>query len=294
VRTPPSLSSGQPAPVDGPEAAARLAAALASVGGALPYLRATVGPPAAVLAPGAIVADGDWLNCDELLADAAWLEATIRSAGRRLGAPSGAVAASLFVCCALMGGVAPGSETGAMAVSLSNGRPTAMAYRRPAALLLEDAGTGTGTSAGTRTASPARFVGSVHVTAAIGFIVERAIEGHLRALVDTVCARTRVGRRVLWGNVAAMAAVAFGTVEGLLGPEVKALGEHFFVVAPQELHGQGNFVSVEHEGRSGWFWERRNCCLNDRLPEHIRCRGCSLIPRRGRLAQYLAALDAGP
>jgi hypothetical protein len=265
------------------------------VADALPYLRALAGPPALVLSPGAQVEEGGWLNCEELLGDEAWLEATIRGTGRYLGTSSGAVTASLFVlgysyrvltlalACLLMGGALPDSRAGAMAVSLSNGRATLVAYRRPEVVLLDD-------EEDDGAPGPAGYVGNALVTTAIGAMVEGAVEGHLRLLVDAVRSRFQIGRRLLWGNVAASAAFAFQAMEGLLGDRVKPLGEHFFLVAPQELQAQGAFVSLAQDGRRAWYWERTNCCLNDRLPEHIRCNNCSLVPVEQRRAQYLASV----
>ena len=277
--------------IDGPEAESRVASALSAVAGALPYLQAAQGPPTA-LAQGAEVTDGDWLCCDELLADDAWLEATMLSAGRRLGTAEAPVAASLFVlgysyrvlalaiACLLVGGAAPGSRPEAMAVALSKGYPSLIAYRRPKALVLADGGM----------PAMAAFEDETAVTQALGFVLAEAVEAHMRPLVEAACARVRVGRRLLWGNVAASAAVAFSTMEALQGEWVKALGEGFFAMAPAELQGQGSFLTLEYAGRRGWYWERRNCCLNDRLPEHVRCRDCSLTPTAERRARYWADL----
>jgi ferric iron reductase protein FhuF len=281
--------------VEGPRAQAHLARALGQVADALPYLCALVGPPGVVLSPGAQVEEGGWLKCEELLGDEAWLEATIRSTGRCLGTSSGAVAASLFVlgysyrvltlalACLLMGGALPQSRPEAMAVSLSKGRATVVAYRRAEVLLLDD-------EEDDGPLGPSGYVGNALITDAIDAMVEEAVEGHLRLLVGAVRSRIRIGRRLLWGNVAASAAFAFQAMEGLLGDRVKPLGEHFFLVAPQELQGQGAFVSLAQGGRRAWHWERTNCCLNDHLPEHIRCNNCSLVPVEERRARYLASV----
>jgi ferric iron reductase protein FhuF len=287
---PGGTSSAGPSPARpfsvGEAADARLAGALARVGQELPYLSALPGPPPSVLAPGTPPADREWWNCDELLADPGWLATVVKEAGRRLGARTGAVAASLFVqgyayrvltlavCCLLMGGVLPASGPAELAMALSNGRPAFVAYRAPKALtvsepVLEGAG------------------------ALLATLVEDAVEGHMRLLVAATLSRFRVGRRLLWGDVAASAAVAFRTTEGLLGPAVKPLGERFFSLVPAEMKGQGKFFTLEHAGRSVWYWERRNCCLHYRLPSGARCADCSLTPAGERLAYYRAALEAG-
>ncbi|HUC13974.1 MAG TPA: IucA/IucC family C-terminal-domain containing protein [Acidimicrobiales bacterium] len=278
--------------LDGLEAETRLVDALDRVGSALSYLRAAVGPVAVSASPGTLAGDGRWMKCEELLAHPDWLEATVRSSGGRLGTGSGAVAASLFVLgysyrvvalavsCMLMGGAIPSSDPEALAVAMSSGRPSLVTYREPRALAL----------AARRTPGPATFADRALVGEALAFIVADAVDGHLRLLVDAVCSRIRVGLRLLWGNVAASSAVAFQTMEGALGEWVKPIGERFFEIAPRELQGQGNFLSLEQAGRRGWYWERRNCCLNDRLPKGVRCGDCSLTPPDQRRAAYLAGL----
>jgi ferric iron reductase protein FhuF len=272
--------------LEGEEARARLAGALARVNEPLGYLRALAGPPPSVLRPGAVPQDGQWWRCDELVSDRSWFASTVRATGERLSAPSDTVAASLFVqgyayrvltlavCCLLMGGVLPASGPAEVAMALSRGRPGFVAYREPKVLVVPDP-----------VLEKANW--------ALAALVEDAVEGHMRPIVGTTLSCFRVGSRLLWGNVAASAAVAFRTVEGLLGPEVKPLGERFFSLAPVEMKRQGNFLSIEHEGQSGWFWERRNCCLYERLPGHTRCSDCSLTPADERRANYKAALEAG-
>ncbi len=278
--------------LDGLEAQRRVVDALDRVGGTLSYLRAAVGPVAGAARPGTLAEDGRWMKCDELLAHPDWLEATVRRSGGRLGTGSAAVAGSLFVLgysyrvvtlavsCMLMGGVIPSSGPRAFAIAMSGGRPSLVTYREPRALVL----------AGGRTPGPATFAHRELVGEALAFIIRDAVDGHLRLLVDAVCARIRVGRRLLWGNVASSSSVAFRTMEGALGEWVRPIGERFFEIVPSELRGQGNFLSLEHAGRSGWYWERRNCCLNDRLPKGIRCGDCSLTPPDQRRAAYLAGL----
>jgi ferric iron reductase protein FhuF len=272
----------------GPEAEERLAAALAAVADVLPYLRGTAGPPADVLRPGEEVEDGRWFHCDELLDQREWLAATVRMMGQRLSAPGLAVAASIFVqdyayrvltmglSCMFLSGVLPTSGPGEMAMAMSNGRPAFVNYRTPKVITFGEWRSGPGSAA-----------------RAVQTYMEDAIEGHMRPLVAATRACARVGGRLLWGNVASSAAVAFRTMEGLLGPEVKRLGEQFFSIVPVELKGLGHFATVEHAGRSTWYWERRNCCLYDRLPDKVRCTDCSKTSTEERRASYRAALEHG-
>jgi ferric iron reductase protein FhuF len=124
----------------------------------------------------------------------------------------------------------------------------------------------------------------------LGFLVEKAVPGHLSGLAQALQAERQVGWRLLWGNVAASAAVAFTTMEGLLGPWVKEVAGRFFDMAPLLLQGHGSFLSLEAAGRQGWYWERTSCCLNDHLPRGARCRDCSLTPALQRRESYLAEL----
>ena len=112
------------------------------------------------------------------------------------------------------------------------------------------------------------------------------------ALVDAVSTGLGVpiGRRLLWGNIAASAATAFRTMAGCLGSFVEPLGRLFFDLAPPELQGLGSFYLVEIGDRRGWFWERSNCCLIDRLPGGVRCADCSLTPADVRRQAYRDSL----
>jgi hypothetical protein len=161
-----------------------------------------------------------------------------------------------------------------MAMALSGGRPALVAYRVPRVVV----------DGGWRPGNGGRAKKVLEAFTA------DAVEGHMRPLVLATLSCTRVGKRLLWGNVAASAAVAFRTLEGLLGSELKPLGERFFQLAPPELHGLGNFATVEHTGRSAWYWERRSCCLYDRLPGKVRCTDCPKISPEERRAAYRAAL----
>jgi hypothetical protein len=79
-------------------------------------------------------------------------------------------------------------------------------------------------------------------------------------------------------------------MQGCLGDDVEPIGERFFTLAPPEMRGLGSFLVVENGGRRGWFWERTNCCLFDRLPGGVRCADCSLTPTTERRAAYRESL----
>lgn len=275
----------------GPEGGARLSATLAQVSARLAYLRWTLDPPSPAEA-GSEPRDGDWLACEELVAAPARLRQVILATGRQLGTGSEAVASSLFVLAyayrvlvfAVAGltldGVVPPSGASSMAVGLSRGRPSLVGYRGGRVVDLGVA----------PELLPERLAEPALRRAALAVLLDEAVAGHLRLLVQATSAGLRVGRRLLWGNVAASAAVAFRTMEGLLGPWVRPLGESFFLEAPAELQGQGSFLLVEAGNRHGWFWERTSCCLNDRLPQKVRCGDCSTTPVDERRAAYRRSL----
>jgi ferric iron reductase protein FhuF len=166
-----------------------------------------------------------------------------------------------------------------MAFTLSGGRPALVAYMGSSALVLPF------------NTDSVQLESVGDCDAAFDYLFERALDHHLWPLLDTIRPRIRVGTRLLWGNVAASASVAFRTMEGCLGPWVQELGERFFQICPSELKGLGSFLLLEHEGRRGWFWERTNCCLYDRLPGNIRCSDCSRTPQELRRAAYQDSLD---
>ncbi len=278
--------------VEGEAALSRLGEAAARVRSEVSYLRAEVGDLGPLAGIGKVPADGTWLDCGSFVSDPDWVEAVIGACGVRLGTSDPVVAASLFVqnysyrvltlaiACMTTSGVVPDSAASSMAITLVGGRPAAVGYREPRALVLSDRHTSPAVALGDGTAAEA----------GCSYIVARGLDEHLAVLVASTRERIKVGARLLWGNVAASAAVAFRTMEGCLGPWVVDIGEGFFERAPAELQGLGSFLILEHAGRRGWYWERTNCCLYDRLPGNVVCSDCSRTPAAERRAAYLASL----
>lgn len=295
-RTTGSHSPGPGAPglelIEGDLAAARITEALDRVRSTVPYLRAEVGNLGPQVPVGSGPQDGEWTSCDELLAHPHWLEAVVLATGRRLGTEDPVVAASLFVqnysyrvmalaiACFTTSGVVPGSSASAMSIALVNGRPSIVAYALPTALVIDREPPDIASALN----EPAILAG------AFEFLISMGVHDHIGLLIDSVRARIRAGARLLWGNVAASSAVAFRTMEGCLGQWVQPLGERFFDYCPVELKGLGSFLALELAGRRGWYWERTNCCLYDRLPGNIRCADCSRTPTEERRSAYLASL----
>jgi ferric iron reductase protein FhuF len=285
------VTSGPP-PLSGDAAAAALTRALGQVGELVSYLKAEVGSVEWThLSAVEEAEDGLWLSCHDLVADPGGLGRIIRGTGRAIGTDDQMVAASIFiqgyayriatlaVACLTVGGVIPGSQPDAMAVGLGRGRVSKVAYLDPTVFDVLD------------NHSPADALADPSTAdRALTLILEQVVENHLRPLIVTTHDQVRIGDRLLWGNVAASVSTAFRTMEGCLGPWVLPLGERFFELAPPELQGLGAFLSLEADGRKGWFWERTNCCLFYQIEGHAKCSDCSLTPAAERRDAYREAL----
>jgi len=281
----------------GDEGATRLAQACASVRELISYLRSEVVRDASTWSRGATTDGVEWIRCDELLASPDRLEALIELSGAQQGPDDSVVAASLFVqnysyrvlslaiACLTTSGVVPDSNARSMAITMSRGRPSAVAYHDASVLVFADA-----TTSADGNARRALAQGDL-ATRAFDYVVKGAIEEHLTLLVESTRQRLRVGERLLWGNIASSVAVSFRTMEGCQGEWIRELGEQFFRNAPEKLRGLGSFYALEHAQRRGWYWERTNCCLYDRLAGKIRCGDCSRTPVDERRAAYRASLE---
>ena len=144
----------------------------------------------------------------------------------------------------------------------------------------------------------------------------RLFDGHLAALVDAVVDIAlplaahaasvggtppvpRVGRRLLWGNVAAATAGAFANLSAAPLPSAD-LAAQMLRDARRLLHEPGSPIEgladvfpVDHEGGVRLFVRRQTCCLRYRLPDAPRtCLSCRLLPeaeRRRRITLKLAS-----
>jgi len=271
----------------------RLSSVLASVQRSIPYLRATAQQVDVASAAQNSLDDGVYVACDALIGDPDWLRALIVQTGRQLGTDDPMVAASLFVqsyayrvltlaiACVTTSGVVPDSSASSMAIALKGGRVSLVAYTRPGVLAITTPDQPVSTS----------LVAEAQLATLFEAIHNRAIDLHLAPLIESTRSIIRVGERLLWGNVAASLAVAFRTMEGSLGDWVQEIGNYFVDHAPSQLGGLGSFLVLEHGGRRGWFWERTNCCLYDRLPGDVRCADCSRTPSETRRQAYRASLE---
>jgi hypothetical protein len=97
-----------------------------------------------------------------------------------------------------------------------------------------------------------------------------------------------VGEPLLWGNVAASCASAFGAFAGGLPErrvEIRARAEAFFAGARPEIAGAGRLVRLG----DGWAWERKSCCLWYLTESGFKCEDCSLWTDAERRRRYATA-----
>ena len=125
----------------------------------------------------------------------------------------------------------------------------------------------------------------------------RLFDGHLGPLVEALHDLAPVGRRLLWGNVAAATAGAFAglsaqatyasTPERLLADARRLLDRPG---SPTE--GLAEVFAVPHNGGARLFVRRQTCCLRYRLPDAPpTCLSCRLVPESERRRRIAARLE---
>ena len=106
----------------------------------------------------------------------------------------------------------------------------------------------------------------------------------------------RVGRRLLWGNVAAAAAGGFAVLSAQLPFALEpdrliADAERLLDWPGSPTEGLAELFGVPHDGGTRLFVRRQTCCLRYRLPDAPpTCLSCRLVPeseRRRRIAVRL-------
>ena len=276
------------------ETAEPLATSMATVTRSISYLRSVVGPVELATNFSEVPDEGSFVACDALVAHPDWLAHIVRATGERLGTSDDMVAASLFVqsyayrlatlaiASLTTSGILPDSSLSSCAVSFSRGRVTTLAYPTGAYHVV----------AASSEALAETLCRVTQLDVAHQLLSDQVLDGHLRPLIVALRGEIRVGERLLWGNVASSFAVGFRTMEGVLGPWVQILGNYFVERAPSYLTGMGQYFNLEVDERRGWFWERTNCCLYDRLPGNVRCQDCSRTPQGERRDAYRASLTS--
>lgn len=219
-------------------------------------------------------ADG-WIRCADLIDDPARLRTEIDATAAGRGTDDAQVAASLFtqgyafrlpsiaVAAFALGLPVPTISPALTAIRIGRHRPAEVA-------ILESS------------CSP--------VDAAS--FVTALFETHLVPFVASVRAGTRVGERLLWGNVAASLATIFRALDRapLGDAEVRTRAAEFERAAAPWLTGLGSYATLDIPGAVGWYWTRTNCCLWYQTTAGFYCDDCSLRDPAELTAKRLADL----
>ena len=133
--------------------------------------------------------------------------------------------------------------------------------------------------------------------ALLDWTVRRLFDGHLGPLVDALHELAPVGRRLLWGNVAAAVAGGFAALSAL--PDHPFDPEHLLLEAPRLLDRPGSpteglveLFPFSHGDGTRLFVRRQTCCLRYRLHDAPpACLSCRLLPseRQRRIGLRLNA-----
>lgn len=234
------------------------------------------------------------------LEDGPGLFQKVQAFGRAAGTDESAVAASLLVqawavsvtraAIASLVGARRVPDLAASNTVLSfdgDGRPTGVSLRTPRFAAL----------AGDDEAATAPGVELVNDDETL-FAWARAhlFDGHLGPLVEAIHDLAPVGRRLLWGNVAAATAGGFAALSAqepyrheadrLIGDAQRLLDD-----PGSPTWGLAEVFAVPHDGGTRLFVRRQTCCLRYRLPDAPpTCLSCRLVPeseRRRRIAVRL-------
>jgi hypothetical protein len=231
----------------------RTALDLAALGAVSPYFALAVGP---VGGPGDSP-DG-WRPLGELVGSPGAMRSRLDWASGRMGTDDRPVVASI----AFQGWAARFTSVYAGAVALTGRAPDlsagALSYRYPPE----------GGAIGLR-------------AAAVDLLApeeawRRLVDGTLEPLVSAVRADVRVGRRLLWGNVASALAGSLRMLDAAgHGPLARLAAAPW--ADPPELAGLGGW-RPDPGAPGGLSYRRTTCCLYERLPGAGRCGDCSLDP----------------
>ena len=134
--------------------------------------------------------------------------------------------------------------------------------------------------------------------ALFAWIRSRLFDDHLAILVDALGDLVPVGRRLLWGNVAAATAGAFAPLAAAEMPTADRAAlmlrdaRRLLDEPGSPTEGLAEVFPVNHDGAVRLFVRRQTCCLRYRLPDAPpTCLSCRLMPeseRRRRIALKLA------
>jgi ferric iron reductase protein FhuF len=244
---------------------AALTDVVAAVQGLVPYLRCEPSAPAA---------EG-WLACDSLLADPLELRRQIDATAPGRGTSDEQVAASLFAQ--------------AYAFRVSSIAVAAFALDLP---VPSTAPEGTAVRIARHRPSDLAVTDSVCRSLTPSDLAAELLDGHLGPFIVAVRTTTRVGERLLWGNVAASIATVLRAIHGASAkdaPRVRQRAQELFEAMPQ-LAELGAWSSLTAGDSAGWYWDRTSCCLWYQTTGGSYCDDCSLLDPGERTAARLAEL----
>ena len=226
-----------------------------------------------------------------LLRDAGALRRAVRAFGRAVGTDETAVAASLLlqawavsVTRPAIAGLVGSRRVPDLAASNTilhfdeTQRPTGTALVTPRFAVVE----------GDEAAADSRAESVANDDALFAWVRSRLFDGHLGPLVEALHDVAPVGRRLLWGNVAAATAGAFAALTALEPHPFDP--EHVLPEAARLLDWPGSptaglaeLFSVTRHGATRLFVRRATCCLRYRLPDAPpTCLSCRLLPEAER------------
>ena len=225
------------------------------------------------------------------------LESTVDAFARNVGTREQAVAASLLaqtwaasVTRAAIGCLASERRVPDMAASNSallfdlTGRPVGVTLAAPRFAAL----------AGDSASSDPAAEAVPDLATLLAWTRQRTFDRHLGPLVDALSAIAPVGRRLLWGNVAAACAGAFAalSVNGVDPNRLEADALALLDAPDAPTRGLAHLLRVEHEGRTHLFVRRETCCLYNRLPHAPSCLSCRLLDEEDRRQRVTFRLEA--
>lgn len=242
--------------------------------------------------------DSEWIRSEELIinSEPGQLLEVVRETGRGRGIDRDDIALSLFlqaygfrIASAAIAGWILTDGNHYLDVDVAN-TSIALGRHRPNAVGLDNLGLG---------------VGSIHAS---------LFDGHLTPMVHAAheainaAGDSRVGMKMLWGNIGAGVASTFGVFSAIVEQDptkasavpdaaaVRSLAERFMADAPPDIQTSGQFVLFQGERPEPvWAWERTSCCLWYQVPpadpsqDPFKCTDCSLWSQQERTARYVAA-----
>ncbi len=220
-------------------------------------------------------AEDGWIGSSQLIGDPIRMRAEIDATADGRGTDDAQVAASLFTQAYAFRMPSIAVAAFALGLPVPTTAPAATAIRigrhRPAELAILD--------------PMCRQLGAADLAAEL-------FEGHLVPFVETARDATRIGQRLLWGNVAASLATIFRAVDiaPLGDPSVRARADEFQAAAAPWLDGLGEFSTIETPDAVGWYWTRTSCCLWYQTTSAFYCDDCSLNDAVAQHAKRLVEL----